>query len=76
MSERTDQRSVFEFHLHINAPRFPLVEDDGYPPPGFTADRYGDYVTDLGPRGRAVDPDGLNATSLDRRRWTRQTALT
>ncbi|MER7789585.1 hypothetical protein [Streptomyces sp. NPDC097640] len=66
MSERTDQRSVF-----------PLIEDDGYPPPGFTADRYGDHVTDdLGPRGRAVDPDGLDATSLDRRRWTRQTALT
>ncbi|MFK0109374.1 amidohydrolase family protein [Streptomyces sp. NPDC091217] len=54
MSERTLQHPVFDAHLHIIDPRFPLVENDGYLPPAFTVDQYRERVGDLGVRGGAV----------------------
>ncbi len=45
---------VFDAHLHIVDPRFPLQENDGYLPPPFTVDDYLDRVTPLGVSGGAV----------------------
>lgn len=35
------QRPVFDAHVHIIDPRFPLTGNDGYLPPAFTVDQYG-----------------------------------
>ncbi|WP_336819292.1 amidohydrolase family protein [Gordonia sp. MMO-8] len=47
-------RRLFDAHLHIVDPRFPLVENNGYLPPAFTAADYASRVRDLGVRGGAV----------------------
>lgn len=54
MSEHTAQHPVFDAHLHIIDPRFPLIPNDGYLPPAFTADQYRERVSVLGIRGGAV----------------------
>ena len=45
---------VFDAHLHIIDPRFPLQENNGYLPPAFTAADYRDRVAALGVAGGAV----------------------
>ncbi|MCX4545420.1 amidohydrolase family protein [Streptomyces sp. NBC_01565] len=45
---------VFDSHLHIVDPRFPLVANDGYLPPAFTVGQYRARVAGLGVRGGAV----------------------
>ena len=45
---------VFDAHLHIIDPRFPLQENDGYLPPPFTVDDYRNRVAGLGVAGGAV----------------------
>ncbi|MFE2561641.1 GNAT family N-acetyltransferase [Streptomyces sp. NPDC059352] len=45
---------VFDAHLHIVDPRFPLVENDGYLPPAFTVEQYRARVAGLPVRGGAV----------------------
>ncbi|WP_406278468.1 amidohydrolase family protein [Embleya sp. NBC_00896] len=47
-------RRVFDAHLHVVDPRFPLVANHGYLPPPFTADDYLTRATPLGVRGGAV----------------------
>ncbi|WP_262705318.1 MULTISPECIES: amidohydrolase family protein [Streptomyces] len=54
MSNRIPQRSVFDAHLHIIDPRFPLIENDGYLPPAFSVDQYRERVTGFGIGGGAV----------------------
>ncbi|MEU3750373.1 MULTISPECIES: amidohydrolase family protein [Streptomyces] len=51
---RGPARPVFDAHLHIVDPRFPLVENDGYLPPAFTAGQYRERVSGLDVRGGAV----------------------
>jgi predicted TIM-barrel fold metal-dependent hydrolase len=45
---------VFDAHLHIVDPRFPLIPNDGYLPPPFTVDDYRARVAGLGVVGGAV----------------------
>lgn len=45
---------MFDAHLHIIDPRFPLIENDGYLPPPFTATDYQMRVAALGVTGGAV----------------------
>lgn len=45
---------VFDAHLHIIDPRFPLVASDGYLPPEFTAAHYLEHAPALGIAGGAV----------------------
>lgn len=45
---------LFDAHLHVIDPRFPLVENDGYLPPPFTAAEYRARVAPLGVAGGAV----------------------
>lgn len=45
---------VFDAHLHIIDPRFPLYENNGYLPPPFTVEDYRARVADLGIAGGAV----------------------
>lgn len=45
---------VFDAHLHIIDPRFPLRENDGYLPPAFTVEDYRDRIAGLGVAGGAV----------------------
>lgn len=45
---------VFDAHLHIIDPRFPLQENNGYLPPPFTVDDYLERVRHLGVAGGAV----------------------
>jgi predicted TIM-barrel fold metal-dependent hydrolase len=47
-------RHVFDAHLHIIDPRFPLQENNGYLPPPFTAEDYRRRVAGLGVAGGAV----------------------
>lgn len=47
-------RPVFDAHLHIVDPRFPLVENNGYLPDPFTVDDYREANTRLTPHGFAV----------------------
>jgi predicted TIM-barrel fold metal-dependent hydrolase len=47
-------RRVFDSHFHIIDTRFPLVRNNGYLPPEFTAADYLDAVSDLGVTGGAV----------------------
>ncbi|UGT61161.1 amidohydrolase family protein [Nocardia asteroides] len=45
---------LFDAHLHIIDPRFPLTENNGYLPPEFTAARYRERVAGLEIAGGAV----------------------
>jgi predicted TIM-barrel fold metal-dependent hydrolase len=45
---------VFDAHLHIVDPRFPLVANDGFVPPAFTADDYTAAAVPLGIAGGAI----------------------
>jgi len=45
---------VFDSHVHIIDPRFPLVSNGGYEPPVFTADDYREETDGLGVVGGAV----------------------
>lgn len=45
---------VFDAHLHIVDPRFPVTANDGYLPPTFTAEHYRRRVADVGVVGGAV----------------------
>lgn len=45
---------VFDAHLHIIDPRFPLQENNGYLPPPFTVEDYRGRVAHLGVAGGAV----------------------
>ena len=45
---------VFDAHLHVIDPAFPLVPNDGYLPPAFTVDDYRTAVADLDVVGGAV----------------------
>ncbi len=45
---------LFDAHLHIIDPRFPLVENQGYLPPAFTAEDYLAAAAPLGISGGAV----------------------
>lgn len=49
-----DPQRVFDSHLHIIDPAYPLVANDGYLPPPFTVPQYLDRVTDLDITGGAV----------------------
>jgi predicted TIM-barrel fold metal-dependent hydrolase len=46
--------AVFDSHLHIIDPRFPLVANRGYLPPPFTVDDYRERTAALGIAGGAV----------------------
>lgn len=45
---------LFDAHLHIIDPRFPLVANQGYVPDAFTVEDYLERVSSLGVRGGAV----------------------
>ena len=45
---------LFDAHLHIIDPRFPLIENDGYLPPAFTVDDYRQRVVSLGVAGGEI----------------------
>ncbi|MFF8835456.1 amidohydrolase family protein [Streptomyces sp. NPDC015130] len=47
-------RRVFDAHLHIVDPRFPLIPNEGYLPPAFTVGQYRERVSGLGVLGGAV----------------------
>lgn len=47
-------RQIFDSHFHIIDSRFPLVRNNGYLPPEFTAKDYQRAVSDLGVAGGAV----------------------
>ncbi|KAI9023947.1 hypothetical protein DFJ74DRAFT_705690 [Hyaloraphidium curvatum] len=47
-------RKIFDAHVHIVAPGFPLVANNGYLPPEFTADDYRARTAGLGVAGGAV----------------------
>jgi predicted TIM-barrel fold metal-dependent hydrolase len=46
--------AVFDSHLHVIDPRFPLVSNRGYVPPPFTVDDYRERTAGLGIAGGAV----------------------
>ncbi|WP_232787315.1 amidohydrolase family protein [Spongiibacter nanhainus] len=45
---------IFDSHLHIIDPAFPLVANEGYMPPAFTVDDYVGCTAELGVAGGAV----------------------
>ena len=45
---------VFDAHVHVIDPRFPLIENNGYLPPPFTVDDYRARMAGLGVTGGAV----------------------
>ncbi len=47
-------RTIFDAHLHIIDPRFPLIENQGFIPDAFTCKDYVNKVQDLNSRGGAV----------------------
>lgn len=47
-------RTVFDAHLHIIDPRFPLIENQGFLPAPFTCRDYLDHVGELDLKGGAV----------------------
>lgn len=47
-------RTVFDAHLHIIDPRFPLIENQGFLPAPFTCGDYQDKVRELDLKGGAV----------------------
>ncbi|TQN30352.1 putative TIM-barrel fold metal-dependent hydrolase [Haloactinospora alba] len=54
MSTADTGRWVFDAHLHIIDPHFPLVENNGYLPPAFTVEQYRRRIATLPVRGGAV----------------------
>ncbi len=48
------KRRIFDAHFHVIDPRFPLVANQGYLPPAFTAEEYGTLAAPLGITGGAV----------------------
>ena len=61
---------VFDAHLHIINPRFPLVPNNGYVPEAFTVDDYMARTGELGGRvmGRAKGRGRLRSLAV---RWCR-----
>lgn len=53
---------VFDAHLHVVDPRFPLVPNDGFVPAPFTAEAYRQRVAGLGVTGGAVVSGSFQAT--------------
>lgn len=47
-------RTIFDTHLHIIDPRFPLIQNQGFLPQPFTCEDYLDKVSDLNVKGGAV----------------------
>jgi len=47
-------RTIFDTHLHIIDPRFPLIENQGFLPEPFTCKDYLDKVQDLNIKGGAI----------------------
>ncbi len=47
-------RRIFDAHFHVIDPRFPLVANQGYLPPAFTAEDYSKLTGSLGVIGGAV----------------------
>ena len=45
---------LFDAHLHVIDPRFPLIGNDGYLPPPFTVEDYRVRTSALGVTGGAV----------------------
>jgi len=45
---------IFDSHFHIINPKFPLVENNGYLPPNFTAENYTEQIKDFGIVGGAI----------------------
>jgi len=45
---------IFDSHFHIINPKFPLVENNGYLPPNFTAENYQEKIIGLGIVGGAI----------------------
>lgn len=56
---------VFDAHLHIIDPAFPLVENEGYLPPAFTTDEYSARIEGLGIAGGAVVSGSFQAFDQD-----------
>jgi predicted TIM-barrel fold metal-dependent hydrolase len=56
---------IFDAHLHIVDPRFPLVPNDGYVPPRFTTGDYRAAVEPLGVVGGAVVSASFQAFDQD-----------
>jgi predicted TIM-barrel fold metal-dependent hydrolase len=56
---------LFDAHLHIIDPRFPLRASQGYLPPAFTVADYLDLVRPLGVAGGAVVSGSFQAFDLD-----------
>ncbi len=48
------QHTLFDAHLHIIDPRFPIVTNQGYQPPAFTIADYREHTQDLNVVGGAV----------------------
>ncbi len=48
------QHMIFDAHLHIIDPAFPLVSNDGFLPDAFTVDDYVGQTASLGVGGGAV----------------------
>ena len=57
-------RRIFDSHFHIIDSRFPLVRNNGYLPPEFTATEYLRSVSDLGVAGGAVVSGSFQALDL------------
>lgn len=57
-------RRIFDSHFHIIDSRFPLVRNNGYLPPEFTATDYLRSVSDLGVAGGAVVSGSFQALDL------------
>jgi predicted TIM-barrel fold metal-dependent hydrolase len=45
---------VFDAHLHIIDPSYPLIENEGYLPPAFTVEQYRERTAGLGIAGGAI----------------------
>lgn len=61
----TARGPLFDAHLHVVDPRFPLVANDGYLPPAFTAADYLAAAKPLGVRGGAVVSGSFQAFDQD-----------
>ncbi|MGZ8212720.1 MAG: hypothetical protein ACXWUH_19630, partial [Burkholderiales bacterium] len=59
-------KPVFDTHFHIIDPRFPVIENQGFLPPVFTADDYRfPNVLALAERGHKVKATGFGRTEVD-----------
>ncbi len=61
----TTARRLFDAHFHIIDPRFPLVANNGYLPPAFTAADYRDRAGPMGICGGAVVSGSFQAFDQD-----------